>query len=162
MRGFIVLFLFLFLSLQANLIQAGIEFRKFDNKELEARYNVLTDQLRCLVCQNQNLKGSNSDLAKDMRDKVYTMIVAGKSDQAVIDFMVARYGDFVLYNPPFKTITWMLWLGPLIFFIIALVSVLRIIRQRNKVGAIEELSEEEHLRAQELLKDALLKKDDTP
>jgi cytochrome c-type biogenesis protein CcmH len=162
MRGFIFLFLFVFLSLQANLIQAGIEFRKFDNKELEARYNVLTDQLRCLVCQNQNLKGSNSDLAKDMRDKVYTMIVAGKSDQEIIDFMVARYGDFVLYNPPFKTITWMLWLGPLLFFIIALVSVVRIIRQRNKVGAIEELSEEEHLRAQKLLKDALLKKDNTP
>ena len=154
--------IFLLLSLQLNFIQAGVEFRQFDNKELEGRYNVLADQLRCLVCQNQNLKGSNSDLAKDMRDKVYNMIIAGKSDQEVVDYMVARYGDFVLYKPPFKSITLLLWLGPLLFFIIALISVIRIVKQRNKPDAIDELTDDEHQRAQILLKDALLKKDDKP
>ena len=160
MRVFIFLFVSLFAGLQVNIAQAGVEFRQFDNKELEARYNVLADQLRCLVCQNQNLKGSNSDLAKDMRDKVYNMIIAGKSDQEVVDYMVARYGDFVLYKPPFKSITLLLWLGPLLFFIVAMIAVIRIIKQRNKPEAIDELTEEEHQRAQELLKQAL-KKDNT-
>lgn len=154
-------FIFLLLSLQFNLVYAGVEFRQFDKPEIEKRYNVLIDELRCLVCQNQNLKDSNSDLAKDMRNKVYQMISAGKSNQEIVDYMVARYGDFVLYKPPFKSITWMLWLGPLLFFIVAMIAVIRIIKQRNQAGSIEELTEEEHLRAQQLLKDALLKKDDT-
>jgi len=162
MRVFIFLFVTLFLGLQLNVTHAGVEYRQFDKPEIEHRYNVLINELRCLVCQNQNLKGSNSDLAKDMRDKVYEMISAGKTNQEIVDYMVARYGDFVLYKPPFKSITWMLWLGPLLFFIVAIISVILIIKKRNKVGAIEELSEEEHLRAQKLLKDALLKKDDTP
>lgn len=162
MRVFIFLFITFVLGLQLNLSQAGVEFRQFDKEELEARYNVLTDELRCLVCQNQNLKGSNSDLAKDMRDKVYDMIKAGKTNQEIVDFMVARYGDFVLYKPPFKSTTLLLWLGPLLFFIIALISVIRIVKQRNKPDSIDELTEEEHQRAQILLKAALSKKDDTP
>lgn len=162
MRVFIFLFITFVLGLQLNLSQAGVEFRQFDKAELEARYNVLTDELRCLVCQNQNLKGSNSDLAKDMRDKVYDMIKAGKTNQEIVDFMVARYGDFVLYKPPFKSTTLLLWLGPLLFFIIALISVIRIVKQRNKLDSIDELTEEEHQRAQALLKTALSKKDDTP
>lgn len=145
------LFIFLLLVIQVNLSHAQVEFREFERADLEARYNLMIDELRCLVCQNQNLKGSNSDLAKDMRNKVYQMIAAEKSNQEIIDYMVERYGDFVLYKPPFKAITLLLWVGPLVFFIIAFVSVLRVVQQRNKAGAVEALTDEEHQRAQALL-----------
>ncbi len=153
------IFIFLLLALQLNMVNARVEFRQFEQAEQEARYNQLIDELRCLVCQNQNLKGSNSDLAKDMRDKVYQMISEGKSNQEIIDFMVARYGDFVLYKPPFKSITLLLWLGPLLFFIIAMIVLFRIIKQRSQSISIE-LSETEHQRAQQLLNNTSLKKDD--
>ena len=149
-------FIFLILVIQVNFSHASVEFRTFERAELEARYNILIDELRCLVCQNQNLKGSNSDLAKDMRNKVYEMISAGNTNKEIADYMVSRYGDFVLYKPPFKSTTLVLWLGPLLFFIIALVTVIRVIQQRNKADSIEELSEEQHQRAQKLLN-----KDDT-
>ncbi len=152
------IFIVLFMILQLNLVHAGVEFRQFERAELEARYNILIDELRCLVCQNQNLKDSNSELAKDMRDKVYQMISEGKSNQQIADFMVARYGDFVLYKPPFKTITLLLWLGPLIFFLIAMTVLFRVIRQRSQAGSVE-LSDAEHQRAQRLLQ-STLKKDD--
>lgn len=144
------IFIFLFIALQFNVVHARVEFRQFDQAELEARYNVLIDELRCLVCQNQNLKGSNSELAKDMRDKVYQMITAGKTNQEIIDFMVARYGDFVLYKPPFKSITLLLWLGPLLFFVIAMIVLFRIVKQRNQKISVE-MTDEEHQRAQEIL-----------
>ncbi len=152
------IFIFLFIVLQLNSVYAGVEFRQFERAELEARYNVLIDELRCLVCQNQNLKDSNSDLAKDMRDKVYQMISEGKSNQQIVDFMVERYGDFVLYKPPFKTTTLLLWLGPLLFFVIAMIVLFRIIRQRTQTESVE-ITAAEHQRAQALLK-STLKKDD--
>lgn len=151
MRAFTFLFVLVIAGLQLNSAHARVEFREFDKPEVEARYNKLVDELRCLVCQNQNLKGSNSDLAKDMRNKVFEMISAGKTNKEIVDYMVARYGDFVLYKPPFKPMTLMLWLGPLLFFIIALISVIRIVKQRNKADSIDDLSDEEHKRAQALL-----------
>jgi len=162
MRLFIFLFLSLFLAMQLNFSHARVEYRQFEKAELEERYNVMIDELRCLVCQNQNLKDSNSDLAKDMRDKVFEMISDGKTNKEISDFMVARYGDFVLYKPPFKASTLMLWLGPLLFLIIALVVVIKIIKQRSLVsdGDIG-LSEEEHQRAQKLLASTLSDKDKT-
>jgi len=150
-----ILFL-LFLVFQLNLSMASVEFRTFEKAELEKRYNVLIDELRCLVCQNQNLKGSNSDLAKDMRNKVYEMIDQGKTNKEIVDFMVARYGDFVLYKPPFKASTLLLWLGPLIFIVIGLVTVFKVIQKRNNPDVTTELTEAEHKRAQ-----ALLQKDDS-
>ena len=155
------LFFFIILILQLNLSHAGVEYRSFERPDLEARYNVMVDELRCLVCQNQNLKGSNSDLAKDMRNKVYEMIAAEKTNKEIVDYMVARYGDFVLYKPPFKSITLLLWLGPLAFLIIAFITVIRVVKQRNQANAIEELSDEEHQRALKLLKPELLNKDDS-
>ncbi len=152
------IFIFLFILLQLNSVYARIEARQFESAATEARYEVLINELRCLVCQNENLKASNADLAKDMRDKVYQMVSAGKTKQDVIDFMVARYGDFVLYNPPFKEITWLLWLGPFAFFIIAIIVLFRIVKQRNQTESIE-LTDGEHQRAHDLLKN-VLKKDD--
>ena len=78
----------------------------------EARYHALIGELRCLVCQNQSIAESNAPLAADLRDQVRTQMAAGKSDAEIIEFVTARYGDFVLYRPPFKLRTWLLWLGP--------------------------------------------------
>ena len=90
----------------------AIESREFDTPASEARYHALIDELRCLVCQNQNLADSNAELARDLRDKTYEMIVAGKTDEEITEFMVARYGEFVLYDPLFNLHTLLLWLAP--------------------------------------------------
>lgn len=130
--------------------QAAVEINQFSDPQHEARYKKLIDELRCLVCQNQNLADSNAELAQDLRAQVYKMIEAGNSDQEIIDFMVMRYGDFVLYRPPFKLRTAMLWAGPfllLIFGIGYLVIYLR--RQTRKTET--KLSTDEQQQANALL-----------
>lgn len=97
---------------------AGIEPRDFEDESKEKTYEALLDELRCLVCQNQNLAESNADLAKDLREKVYTMVAEGQDREEVVDFLVARYGDFVLYRPPIRPRTYLLWGGPAIFLLI--------------------------------------------
>jgi cytochrome c-type biogenesis protein CcmH len=129
---------------------AGVEVTQFERAEQEQQYNRLIAELRCLVCQNQNLADSNAELAQDLRQEVYEMIQAGASDQEIINFMVVRYGDFVLYRPPFKTTTAFLWVGPFIILIVGFVILLVFIRKRRQLGAVE-LDETEHARARELL-----------
>ncbi len=129
---------------------AGVEVHQFEQAEQEQQYNRLIAELRCLVCQNQNLADSNAELAQDLRQEVYEMIQNGASDQEIINFMVARYGDFVLYRPPFKTTTAFLWVGPFIILIAGFVILLVFIRKRRQLGAVE-LDETEHARARELL-----------
>jgi len=107
------------------------EVLEFDNAAQEQRYNTLIDELRCLVCQNQNLADSNADLAKDLRQKTYQMIKDGTPDDEIIGYMVDRYGDFVLYRPPVKLTTLFLWIGPFIILLIGLVSLVRVIRHRR-------------------------------
>lgn len=84
----------------------------------EARYQGLINELRCLVCQNQTIAESNAPLAADLREQVRSQIAAGKSDAEIIDFVTARYGDFVLYRPPFKARTWLLWIGPFVLLLV--------------------------------------------
>jgi cytochrome c-type biogenesis protein CcmH len=105
----------------------AIDPRSFDNPEDEARYQELIEELRCLVCQNQNIADSSAPLAKDLRSQVLEMINEGKSDAQIKTFMTDRYGDFVLYAPPVKSSTWVLWFGPaailaggMVFFIVTL------------------------------------------
>ena len=93
---------------------AVLEPLKFESSSQESRYKALIAELRCLVCQNQNLADSNADLARDLRLLTYNMILSGSSDTEIVQFMVSRYGDFVLYRPPFKPSTALLWLAPLI------------------------------------------------
>ncbi len=112
--------------------QAVIEVYDFDTPEKEADYKKLIDELRCLVCQNQNLKDSDAELAQDLRRETYEMLQEGKSRQEVIDFMVARYGDFVLYRPQFKSSTYLLWLGPFALLVIVLILFVR--RMRAAAG----------------------------
>ncbi len=110
---------------------ANPEVLEFDNAAQEQRYNTLIDELRCLVCQNQNLADSNADLAKDLRQKTYQMIKDGTPDDEIIGYMVDRYGDFVLYRPPLKLTTLFLWIGPFIILLIGMVSLVRFIRHRR-------------------------------
>ena len=100
---------------------AAIETYQFSNAEDEIRYQKMIAELRCLVCQNQNLADSNAELAQDLRAKTFEMINAGASNNEIAEFMVARYGDFVLYRPPLKGQTLLLWIGPFGILLIALI-----------------------------------------
>ena len=113
-------------------MQASIEAYQFDSAEMEADYKQLIEELRCLVCQNQNLAGSDADLARDLRRETYEMLQQGKSQQQVVDFMVARYGDFVLYRPQFKSSTYLLWMGPFLLLMFVLYLVVRRLRAAEK------------------------------
>src|SRR5574340_203319 len=86
-----------------------------DDPVIEARLVNLAEDLRCLVCQNESLAGSHAALAEDLRREIRAQMKAGKDDQEVIAYLTERYGDFVLYKPPFKPVTWLLWLGPVLF-----------------------------------------------
>jgi len=98
----------------------------------EKRLISLTAQLRCLVCQNQSIADSNAELAVDLKREVRQMIADGRSDKEIMDFMVVRYGDFVLYNPPLKAVTLLLWGGPLLLMILVLTGLIRHLRRRNQ------------------------------
>lgn len=93
--------------------QASIEVYEFDNLKQEQQFKELSHTLRCPKCQNNTISDSNAELAQDLRHKVYEMTKEGKSKQEIVDYMVARYGNFVTYNPPFTVATAILWLGPL-------------------------------------------------
>lgn len=111
----------------------------------------ISAQLRCLVCQNQSIADSNAELAMDLKKQVVKQIAEGKTNQQIIDFMVDRYGDFVLYNPPFKMSTLLLWLGPILFLVLALGGLFYTMAKRKKLKPVE-LTEEQKRRAEELLR----------
>lgn len=123
-----------------------------DDPVAEKRLQAISAELRCLVCQNETIAASNADLAKDLRREIRTMIQAGQSDQQILDFLVARYGDFVLYRPPLKGSTALLWVGPLLFLGGGIIALQLYLRRRNRV--IQEtrpLTEEEARQAEALL-----------
>lgn len=104
-----------------------------DDPALEARMLQLTAELRCLVCQNQTIADSHSGLAEDLRAEVRDMLRKGASNQEVLDFMTARYGDFVLYRPPVRTTTWLLWFGPAVLLVSGLVALGLVLRRRSRM-----------------------------
>ena len=118
----------LFLAFAA---QAKVEVLEFETPEHEERYNNLIAELRCLVCQNQNLADSNAELAVDLRRKTYEMVSKDKSEKEIAAFMVERYGDFVLYRPPLNSSTLLLWTGPFIILVIGVGLLIRTIRRRR-------------------------------
>ena len=120
-----------------------------DDPVLEKRVLDLSAELRCLVCQNQTLADSHAPLAVDLRNQVREQLKSGKSERDVVDFMVARYGDFVLYRPPFKASTALLWAGP--FLLLLAGVVLLVVRVRRRPAPAPELSEAERDRAARLL-----------
>jgi len=122
-----------------------------DEAALDKRVMDLAAELRCLVCQNQSLAESNAGLAVDLRNQIRTQLARGASEREVVDFMVARYGDFVLYRPPLKASTFLLWFGPFVLLIAGICVLIRRIRRQGKMD--RQLSEAERLRAEQLLKE---------
>ena len=131
-----------------------------DDPVLEARARELSKGLRCLVCQNQDIDSSNAELAKDLRILVRERLVAGDSDQQVLDYLVARYGDFVLLEPPFAPRTYLLWFGPLVILLLGGFAVVAYFRHRaprtaeaGAAAAATPLSDSEQARLKDLLGD---------
>jgi cytochrome c-type biogenesis protein CcmH len=112
--------------------QAGLEEFDFSGKVDEDQFKELIAELRCLVCQNQSLADSDAELAHDLRQEVYELMQQGQGDTQIIDFMVARYGDFVLYSPPVKPSTYALWYGPFVLLAIGILLLIRTVRQRTR------------------------------
>ncbi|NNJ63945.1 MAG: cytochrome c-type biogenesis protein CcmH [Xanthomonadales bacterium] len=110
----------------------------FDSPEQEARYKALTEELRCAVCQNQNLADSDAPLAQDLRQEIYDMMQAGQTDDQIKTFMVDRYGDFVLYRPPVQGNTLALWLIPIVLLGIGAIAVAFTVRNRNRKLAAQQ------------------------
>ncbi len=124
-----------------------------EDPAVEERLVNIASELRCLVCQNESLAGSQAPLAQDLRREVRGLIKEGKSDVEVKDFLVSRYGDFVLYQPPVKPTTWLLWGGPFLLLIAGVATLVSYLRRRgSQVGRVE-LTDEEKKRAEALLKD---------
>lgn len=124
----------------------------------EKRVTHLTEELRCLVCQNQTLADSHADLAVDLKNQVREKLAQGQSDQEVLDFMVERFGDFVLYRPPVKGLTWVLWFGPFLLLLAGLAFLL--LKLREKPSPVEGLSPTDLARAAALLAEAPVPKED--
>lgn len=103
-----------------NICFAGVDIYSFSTPQQKEQFAQLNNQLRCLVCQNQTIAESNAELASDLREIIYQKIRQGKSNQQITGYLVARYGDYILYRPPFNSFTALLWLGPLLFLSIGL------------------------------------------
>ena len=132
-------------------VASATEIRTFKDTTEQLRYERLVEELRCLVCQNQSLADSDADLARDLRDEVYQIIQSGKSDEEAVQFLVERYGDFVLYRPPVKPTTWLLWFGPLLLLVFAIGLLVSIIRRNQKQQDTPVLDTAQRAKAQALL-----------
>lgn len=132
------------------------DIRTFATPEQQQRYQKMIEELRCLVCQNQNLADSDAELAQDLRTEIFNMIATeNKTENEIIDFMIARYGDFVLYEPPVKPTTVLLWFGP---FVLVSISVLALVlyllrRSENQTQRHSTLNESDRSRLKQLLQD---------
>lgn len=124
-----------------------------ENPQAEARLKALAVELRCLVCQNQTLADSNAPLAEDLRREVREMIAKNMSDQEIIDFLVERYGDFVLYRPPLRATTTLLWVGPFLLLAVGGATLILALRRRQKTLPEALVSEADHQRVEHLLSD---------
>ncbi|MCV6637402.1 cytochrome c-type biogenesis protein [Candidatus Albibeggiatoa sp. nov. NOAA] len=145
----LLLFILLFPSISFAIDQNPMEF---ETPEQQERFWKLANELRCVVCQNQSVADSNAGIAQDVRDVVRDMILKGKTDDEIYEFLVERYSDYVLYNPPLKPKTYVLWIGPAILFFIALFGLLFAIRHHAKDTAKPEtLTEEEQQKVQQAL-----------
>ncbi len=126
MRVILVIFMMAFAAGALAIDSEGT----LEDPALQARFEELTWELRCLVCQNQNIADSNSDLAKDLRDQVRTMLLEGRSDDEILAYMTDRYGDFVLYRPRFTPKNWFLWAAPALFLLLGIFILVRVVRRQ--------------------------------
>ena len=125
------IFLATLIALSLNGVFAKDAVPLADDPVTEQRLISISEEMRCLVCQNESLAGSRSDLANDLRREIRILISEGKSDAQIRSFMVERYGDFVLYRPPVKPVTWLLWIGPFVILGIGIAGLLMYLRRRN-------------------------------
>jgi cytochrome c-type biogenesis protein CcmH len=123
---------------------------EFDDPADKEAFRALIEEIRCLVCQNESLAGSNAELAQDLRQEIYDMFRAGKGKEEIVTFLVDRYGDFVLFRPPLKPSTYPLWFGPIILLVVATFFLFRALRKK-KVSPEAELSAEEEARLAKML-----------
>jgi len=140
----------LLMALAAS-INAADDPLEFTDPAQEQRYMALIEGLRCLVCQNQSLADSNADLAQDLRQEVYRLFMEGDNNEDIIKYLVARYGDFVLYRPPFKSTTYLLWLAPIIFLMIGICITIIFVRKQQ----FHALNKEEQEVADQILNEDL-------
>lgn len=143
-------FLALSLALAATAAPAKDAAPLAEDPAVEARLVHISEELRCLVCQNESLAGSRADLALDLKREIRTMIKQGQTDQEIRDFLVNRYGDFVLYRPPVKPTTWLLWGGPFVLMVGGVIALIAFLRRRKPAEAA--LTPEEQRRAEALIK----------
>jgi len=122
---------------------------------VEERLKHLAVELRCLVCQNQTLADSNAPLAEDLRREVREKIVQGMNDKEIIEFLVSRYGDFVLYRPPLKSTTTLLWVGPFVLLVGGGIALVVVLKRRGKKVADAAITDEEHQRVEQLLSEGV-------
>ena len=141
----------LILLLMPGLAWAGEARPLADDPVAEARLKHLAVELRCLVCQNQTLADSNAPLAEDLRREVRDMIAKNMSDQEIIEFLVSRYGDFVLYRPPLRATTTLLWVGPFALMAIGVTALVMTLRRRSRTVVEVSVTDEEHRRVEQLL-----------
>jgi cytochrome c-type biogenesis protein CcmH len=143
-----------FLAMQCALASyAGDATPLAEDPVVEQRLVIIAEDLRCLVCQNESLAGSRAELAMDLRREVRTLIKAGKTDSEIKEFLVSRYGDFVLYRPPVKPTTWLLWFGPLILLFGAIWFLIKIIRRNQNSPDAPVLDAAQRAKAQALLQE---------
>lgn len=144
-----------FVMLWSGIACAAIDTYEFANEPNRERFRELTKGFRCPKCQNQNIADSDAQIAIDLRREVYVMVEEGKDDKAISDFMVSRYGDFVLYQPPVDSRTYPLWFGPFAVLLVGVAVLLVITRRRRKnvETGDQPLSQEEKQRLQQLLED---------
>lgn len=138
--------------LSPGLAEAAIDTYGFADEAQRARFSVLTQELRCPKCQNQDLADSNAPIAADLRREIHRLLLQGQSDAQIVDYLVARYGEYVRYKPRFEARTWLLWLGPVGFLLAAGGLAWALLRQRSSSQAPVALSENEKARLNQLLK----------
>ncbi len=139
----------LLLGLSLNAVGV-VDVYEFGSEVDRERYQAFIEEMRCPKCQNQNLAGSNSPIAADLRREVHRLIEEGKSDREIVDFMVSRYGEFVLYKPQLKQNTWLLWYGPASLLVLGIIVIILILKRRSKAAAAEVATEDAtHLSAEE-------------
>jgi cytochrome c-type biogenesis protein CcmH len=150
MKRIRLLFTAILLTGCASAMAAGLEAFDFSGNVDEDRYKHLIVELRCLVCQNQSLADSDAGLAHDLRREVWELMDQGQSDTQIVEFLVTRYGDFVLYNPPVKPSTYILWYGPFVLLAIGLLALVRTLKRRS-IQTESGFSAEERERLRQIL-----------
>ena len=145
------LFLLAFTLCLSFALQAKVAPNTSADPALEARMMVIAEELRCLVCQNETIAASNADLAVDLKNQIRIKLNEGQSQKQILDFMVQRYGDFVLYRPPLKTTTVLLWVGPFVLLSIALFMLVLNVRRRRRAAQPAALSNADAAKARALL-----------